>query len=166
MSSRTGQIRKFKTPELCQTEIDETIKDFPEIVPSIFAKIIGMKMRKKRLEKNKTQTKVAIMLDVTFQQIQKYECGMNGVPLLKIWKFCELTDTDIDIASKLGIQGIFPNAKLVSEHSISYAKEKGLFVAVWGIQNAEEVVMLKKIGISAVTSDWPDKIQEYIKSKN
>ena len=82
------------------------------------------------------------------------------------WLVGELTDTDIDIASKLGIQGIFPNAKLVSEHSISYAKEKGLFVAVWGIQNAEEVVMLKKFGVSAVTSDWPDKIQEYTKSKN
>lgn len=82
------------------------------------------------------------------------------------WLVGELTDTDIDIASKLGIQGIFPNAKLASEHSISYAKEKGLFVAVWGIQNAEEVVMLKKIGVSAVTSDWPDKIQEYTKSKN
>lgn len=81
------------------------------------------------------------------------------------WLVGELTDTDIDIASKLGIQGIFPNAKLVSEHSISYAKEKGLFVAVWGIQNAEEVVMLKKFGVSAVTSDWPDKIQEYTKSK-
>ncbi len=96
MSSRTGTIRKYNTPDLCQKEIDETIKDFPEIVPSIFAKIIGMKMRKIRLGTNLTQTKVAIMLDVTFQQIQKYECGMNGVPLLKIWKFCELTDTDIN----------------------------------------------------------------------
>ncbi len=44
MSSRTGTIRKYNTPDLCQKEIDETIKDFPEIVPSIFAKIIGMKM--------------------------------------------------------------------------------------------------------------------------
>ena len=59
----------------------------------------------------------------------------------------------------------FLSTKLISEHSISYAKEKGLFVAVWGIQNAEEVVMLKKIGVSGVTSDWPDKIQEYTKSK-
>ena len=96
MSSRTGQIRKHNTPELCQKEIDRTIKDFPDVVPSIFAKIIGMKMRKLRLEKNLTQTKVAIMLDVTFQQIQKYECGMNGVPLLKIWKFCELTNNNIN----------------------------------------------------------------------
>jgi len=78
------------------------------------------------------------------------------------WLVGELTDTDIDIASKLGIQGIFPYAKMTSEHSVKYAKEKGLFVAVWGIQNAEEVVMLKKIGVSAVTADWPDQIQEYL----
>jgi glycerophosphoryl diester phosphodiesterase len=78
------------------------------------------------------------------------------------WLVGELTDTDIDIASKLGIQGIFPYAKMTSEHSVKYAKEKGLFVAVWGIQNAEEVVMLKKIGVSAVTTDWPDQIQEYL----
>ena len=78
------------------------------------------------------------------------------------WLVGELTDTDIDIASKLGIQGIFPYAKMTSEHSVKYAKEKGLFVAVWGIQNAEEVVMLKKIGVSAVTVDWPDQIQEYL----
>ena len=30
MSSRTGQIRKFETPELCQTEIDEVIKNTSE----------------------------------------------------------------------------------------------------------------------------------------
>ena len=51
---------------------------------------------------------------------------------------------------------------MTSEHSVKYAKEKGLFIAVWGIQNAEEVVMLKKIGVSAVTADWPDQIQEYL----
>ena len=96
MSSRTGTIRKFKTPELCQTEIDEVIRNNTDVGPSVFARVIGMIMRKIRLGTNLTQTKVAIMLDVTFQQIQKYECGMNGVPLLKIFKFCESTDTNIN----------------------------------------------------------------------
>ncbi len=96
MSSRTGQIRKFKTPELCQIEIDETIRNNDDIVPSVFARVIGMKLRKIRLEKNLTQTKVSIMLDVTFQQIQKYECGMNAIGLRNLWKFCILTDTDIN----------------------------------------------------------------------
>ena len=36
------------------------------------------------------------MLNVTFQQIQKYESGMNAVSFVNIWKFCELTDTDIN----------------------------------------------------------------------
>ena len=48
MSSRTGTIRKFKTPELCQTEINEVIKNNTDIVPSVFARVIGMKLRKIR----------------------------------------------------------------------------------------------------------------------
>ena len=79
MSSRTGQIRKFKTPELCQIEIDETIRNNDDILPSVFARIIGMKLRKIRLKQGLTQTQVSIMLDVTFQQIQKYETGMNAI---------------------------------------------------------------------------------------
>ncbi len=85
MSSRTGTIRKYNTPELCQTEINRVISDTEGvIIPSVFAKVIGMKLRKIRLGTNLTQTKVAIMLDVTFQQIQKYECGMNGVQIYPV----------------------------------------------------------------------------------
>ncbi|MFL2768147.1 MAG: glycerophosphodiester phosphodiesterase family protein [Dehalococcoidia bacterium] len=91
---------------------------------------------------------------------------LRSIELLPVvrhgWLVGELTDTDIDIASKLGIQGIFPYAKMTSEHSVKYAKEKGLFVGVWGIENPEDVVMLRKIGVSAVTSDWPDKINDHI----
>ena len=96
MSKRTGEIRKFNTPEKCQLEIDNVIKINEEITPSVFGRIIGMKLRKKRLELNLTQTKVSIMLDVTFQQIQKYERGINLIPLRNIWKFCVITDTDIN----------------------------------------------------------------------
>ena len=96
MSSRTGQIRKFNTPEKCQLEITDVLKNSEDTTPSVFAKVIGMKLRKKRLQLDLTQTKVSIMLDVTFQQIQKYECGMNAIGLRNLWKFCILTDTDIN----------------------------------------------------------------------
>jgi len=96
MSKRTGEIRKFNTPEKCQLEIDNVIKINEETTPNVFGRIIGMKLRKKRLELNLTQTKVSIMLDVTFQQIQKYERGINLIPLRNIWKFCVITDTDIN----------------------------------------------------------------------
>ena len=45
---------------------------------------IGKKLKFKRLQLGLTQTKVALSLQVTFQQIQKYEKGVNGVSSEKL----------------------------------------------------------------------------------
>ena len=45
---------------------------------------IGIRLKQKRTEKNLTQTKVAKALNVTFQQIQKYEKGTNGLSANRI----------------------------------------------------------------------------------
>ena len=39
----------------------------------------GIKLRNKRVERKKTQERVAKVLNVTFQQVQKYEKGTNGL---------------------------------------------------------------------------------------
>ena len=44
---------------------------------SKFYEYIGIRMRQRRIELGYTQTKVAKLLKVTFQQIQKYEKGQN-----------------------------------------------------------------------------------------
>ena len=44
----------------------------------------GIRLKQKRIEKNLTQTKVAKALNVTFQQIQKYEKGTNGLSASRI----------------------------------------------------------------------------------
>ena len=43
---------------------------------------LGKKLRMRRLSLGLTQTKVAHAINVTFQQIQKYEKGTNGVILI------------------------------------------------------------------------------------
>ena len=45
---------------------------------------IGKKIKFRRLELGLTQTKVALAIQVTFQQIQKYEKGTNGVSALRL----------------------------------------------------------------------------------
>jgi transcriptional regulator with XRE-family HTH domain len=40
---------------------------------------LGKKLRMRRLSLGLTQSKVALAINVTFQQIQKYEKGTNGV---------------------------------------------------------------------------------------
>ena len=45
---------------------------------------LGAKLRMRRLALGLTQTKVAQAINVTFQQIQKYEKGTNGISSLRI----------------------------------------------------------------------------------
>jgi len=49
-----------------------------------FNKHLGSKLKMRRLALGLTQTKVAQAINVTFQQIQKYEKGTNGISSLRI----------------------------------------------------------------------------------
>ena len=49
-----------------------------------FNKHLGNKLKLRRLALGLTQTKVAKAINVTFQQIQKYEKGTNGISSLRV----------------------------------------------------------------------------------
>ena len=49
-----------------------------------FNRHLGAKLRLRRLALGLTQTKVAQAINVTFQQIQKYEKGTNGVSSIRL----------------------------------------------------------------------------------
>ena len=49
-----------------------------------FNKHLGNKLKVRRLALGLTQTKVAKAINVTFQQIQKYEKGTNGVSSIRL----------------------------------------------------------------------------------
>ena len=49
-----------------------------------FNKHLGSKLKLRRLAMGLTQTKVAKAIQVTFQQIQKYEKGTNGVSSIRL----------------------------------------------------------------------------------
>jgi len=55
-----------------------------ELMETNFNKHLGSKLRMRRLSLGLTQTKVAQAINVTFQQIQKYEKGTNGISSLRI----------------------------------------------------------------------------------
>ena len=49
-----------------------------------FNRHLGSKLRMRRLALGLTQTKVAQAINITFQQIQKYEKGTNGISSLRL----------------------------------------------------------------------------------
>ena len=55
-----------------------------DLMEENFNSHLGKKLRMRRLSLGLTQTKVAQAINVTFQQIQKYEKGTNGVSSIRL----------------------------------------------------------------------------------
>jgi DNA-binding XRE family transcriptional regulator len=62
----------------------------------IFTKIVGLQLKKIRLMRGYTQTRVAKAINVTFQQIQKYEKGTNECKAINLKKLSEYFDVSFD----------------------------------------------------------------------
>ena len=60
-----------------------------------FNRHLGSKLRMKRLSLGLTQTKVAQAINVTFQQIQKYEKGTNGISSLRVMQLANFLKVPI-----------------------------------------------------------------------
>ena len=56
---------------------------------------LGKKLRMRRLSLGLTQTKVAQAINVTFQQIQKYEKGTNGVSSNRLMQLSQFLKVSI-----------------------------------------------------------------------
>ena len=56
---------------------------------------LGKKLRMRRLSLGLTQTKVAQAINVTFQQIQKYEKGTNGVSSARLMQLSQFLKVPI-----------------------------------------------------------------------
>ena len=60
----------------------------------VLKKIFGLQLKKMRLMRGYTQTRVAKAISVTFQQIQKYEKGVNAVSIMNELKLAEFLKCD------------------------------------------------------------------------
>lgn len=60
-----------------------------------FDAAIGKRLRQLRTERGLTQTQLGDMLDVSFQQIQKYEKGTNRIGSGRLWVISRLLNAPI-----------------------------------------------------------------------
>jgi transcriptional regulator with XRE-family HTH domain len=56
---------------------------------------VGEKLRSFRLQRKLSQTQMAETVGLTFQQIQKYEKGVNRVSASKLFEFAELLNVSV-----------------------------------------------------------------------
>ena len=89
----------------------DTIKD---------SKYIGMKIKLRREELSISQEKLGEMVGVTYQQIQKYEKGINKVNSEMLQKVANSLDVNVDFFFKNGDEKIYEEAKEVNEELSVY----------------------------------------------
>ena len=97
--NRRGRPTNNWTPEECKNKVLSILTDTSietGLSEKIFNSVIGLKLRQRRLELGLNQTKTGKKIGVTFQQVQKYENGLNGMTNAKLWKFSILANTNID----------------------------------------------------------------------
>jgi transcriptional regulator with XRE-family HTH domain len=59
-------------------------------------RIIGQRMRARRLEQHVTQAALGDRIGVSFQQVQKYERGDNRISISRLAQVAEILDTNVD----------------------------------------------------------------------
>ena len=56
---------------------------------------IGSRMREERLHLNTTQERLAKALGISFQQIQNYEKGANGLSAVRLFDICKILNVSL-----------------------------------------------------------------------
>lgn len=107
---------------------------------------VGKKIKERRLIKAISQTKLANAMDLTFQQIQKYENGKNRVSASRLVQIAQILDCPISYFFEE------PNQKWPQ------APEKGLlnWIALYNKTTPETRKVLYRI-VSAITKNAPKK---------
>tara|TARA_B100000029_G_scaffold318207_1_gene310607 strand:- start:250 stop:618 length:369 start_codon:yes stop_codon:yes gene_type:complete len=113
---------------------------------SNFNRHLGSKLRLRRLALGLTQTKVAQAINVTFQQIQKYEKGTNGISSMRIMQLANFLKVPVvyfyeDFASYEG-----DNIKADEIENLNYSFLAKLFANLSAAQREKIFQVLKNTG--------------------
>lgn len=78
---------------------------------------VGQRVRSRRLEIGMSQERLAELLGVTFQQVQKYEKGVNRIAVSRLW--------DISVALEMPVSRFFEgvSARGVAENRQDYVDD-------------------------------------------
>jgi len=107
-----------------------------------FNKHLGSKLRTRRLALGLTQTKVAQAINVTFQQIQKYEKGTNGISSLRIMQLANFLKVPVVYFFE-DFPAYSENKQDIASEDLNYSFLAKLFAGL-GEQQKEKILQVLK----------------------
>jgi len=111
-----------------------------------FNTYLGAQLRMRRLALGLTQTKVAQAINVTFQQIQKYEKGTNGISSLRIMQLSNFLKVPVTYFFE-GFPGYSGIIKSAEDEDLNYSFLAKLFSGLSDPQKEKILQVLKNTRI-------------------
>jgi glycerophosphoryl diester phosphodiesterase len=88
------------------------------------------------------------------EKLRKLDAG-----LLTGFLFETPLENAIEKAQTIGVRQIFPRADLVTRQLLSEAKDAGLQVVTWTVNEPAEMERLISMGVNGIMSDFPDRLR-------
>ncbi len=128
---------------------------------------VGQKIRMKRTLLGLSQDTLAKKIDLTFQQIQKYESGKNQVSSARLYQLAEILDTDINFFFE-GFSGKYFPANDKGGYSFSGLAENTLAQPTFSVEDgvgSREILELvrsyQRIKASGLRKKVLDLVREF-----
>ena len=101
-------------------------------------KMVGARIRQRRIELGMTQTELAEQISVRFQQVQKYENGLNRVAASRLWNIAEALRTPVsyffDVTESKGEDQ--------SGHALDMRRRRELVELFCGLSDAQQSAVM------------------------
>ena len=90
--------------------------------PETIDQYVGLRVRAQRATRGLSQHELAEELGVTFQQVQKYERGLNRIGAGRLFQIAEILDVPVsffyeDVVGRMRRSAVYPNGNGISEAS-------------------------------------------------
>ena len=139
-----GKNLGIKTMLAQKTRIRENLgRDLTEIEQNI-----GRQLKMLRISKKISQKALAELMGITYQQVQKYENGLNRISVSRLWQFCNIFEVSPDFLfdSILGrdTQEMSREGETLIPNAVASSQDIKLILAFQKIDNtAKRALMIK-----------------------
>lgn len=108
---------------------------------------IGQQLKMLRISNKMSQKALAEQLGITYQQVQKYEMGMNRISVARVWQFCKIFSVTPDFLFEnlLDLDGKDAKAGELIPNVVATSQDIKLMLAFKKIENGDERNLIIKM---------------------
>lgn len=108
---------------------------------------IGQQLKMLRISNKMSQKSLAEKLGITYQQVQKYEMGMNRISVARVWQFCKIFSVTPDFLFENLLDLDDKNAKAgeLIPNTVATSQDIKLMLAFKAIESGDERNLIIKM---------------------